>query len=230
MKHVYSIRYISVWGFMFLLCLLFPYNVLSEEGMEEGNTEGGHKILLIYYSRTGKTETVARAIAQRVGAKLIRITEPQKDRSGWQGFIDAAIDAFFDRHSDIEPKKINLEPYDAVIIATPIWSWNLATPIHTLLRTNYFGKKKLVLVTTANIDIKKYDRYKDGSGTAVQRFLQRYLEEKRLKARGEIIAATANEIEWFKGHFHVETKGKSEKTLDAEGAALGTVIADMLNL
>ena len=228
MKKTHSIKDISLWLYVLMLCTLFSKDALSHDGRQQDIYWGGQKIVLIYYSRTGKTETLAKAIAESIGADMIRITEPQKDRSGWQGFFEAAIDAFFDLHSEIKPRKIDLEPYDTAIIATPIWSWNLATPIHTLLRTNYFGKKRLLLVTTANIDIKKYDQYKDGSGTVVQRFLQTYLEEKRLKARKEIVAATANEIEWFKGHFHVETKGKTDAVLDAEGMALARTIAKLL--
>ncbi|MCX8044754.1 MAG: hypothetical protein N3B18_11610 [Desulfobacterota bacterium] len=224
------LRNILMHFIIVMLCILFTHDAFSQASEQHDGVTGQNKILLIYYSRTGKTETIAKAIARATDADVIRITEPHKDRSGWEGFLGAAIDAFFDRRSDIEPRKIDLSPYDTVIIATPIWSWNLATPIHTLLRTNYFGKKRLILVTTANIDIKKYDKYKDGSGTAVQRFLHQYLEEKRMKARREIIAATANDIEWFKGHFHVETKGKLDDVLDNEGMALGAKIASLLEL
>jgi len=189
-----------------------------------------NRMLVIYYSRTGKTQVIAESIAHAIGADIIRITEPERDRTGWQGFAEAAFDAFFDRRSDINPRKINLEPYNTVIIATPIWSWNLATPIHTLLQTNYFGTQRLILVTTANIDIKKYDRFKDGSGNAVQNFLHSYLDQKRMKARRQISAATANELEQFKGHFHLETKGKSDEQLGDEAGAVAAAIAAMLNL
>jgi F0F1-type ATP synthase delta subunit len=85
------------------------------------------------------------------------------------------------------------------------------------LQTHHFGTQKLILVTAANIDIKKYDKFKDGSGNAVQNFLQGYLEQKRIKARKEITAATSNELAQFKGHIHIETKDKTKDALQAEG-------------
>lgn len=196
----------------FILCCFMttPLSVFAEQKPTE-------KTLIIYYSRTGNTKVIAQTIAKDIGADITEITEVSMDRNGLWGFAGAGYDAFLDRHSEIKPRKIELEPYETVIIATPIWSWNLATPIHTLLQTHHFGKQKLILVTTANIDIKKYDKFKDGSGNAVQNYLQGYLEKKRIKARKEITAATSNELAQFKGHIHIETKDKPGDALRAEG-------------
>jgi len=201
------------------------HNVSNEQQLAQST---GGRTLVIYYSRTGKTRIIADAIARELNGKVLEITEPHSDRSGARGFFSAAYDAIFDQHREIYPRKIDLDPYDTVIIATPLWSWNLALPMHTLLQTHYFGHQKLVLVTTANIDIKKYDRFKDGSGTAVQNFLQRYLEGKRQKARHEIMAATANELEQFQGHFHIATQGKTDDQLRSEGSTIATKIQTML--
>ena len=198
----------------------------NEQRLEQSTVNGG--TLVIYYSRTGRTRIIAETIAHAINGKLLEITEPQVDRSGVGGYISAAYDAFFDQHREISPRKINLDSYDAVIIATPLWCWNLALPVHTLLQTHYFGHQKLVLVTTANIDIKKYDRFKDGSGTAVQNFLQRYLEGKRQKARHEIMAATANELDQFRGHFHIATQEKTDDQLRLEGSEIATKIQNLL--
>lgn len=221
---------LSCCAFLFFVCCCSISGALyaAESTQTSAHDTPNSGILVLYYSRTEKTAIISETIAKETGATVIRITEPDENRAGFGGFVSAAYDAFLDRHSAISPRKIDLEPYYAVVIATPIWSWNLATPIQTLLRTHYFGKQRLILVTTANIDIKKYDTFKDGSGNAVQNFLQRYLEQKRLKARKEISAATANELEQFRGHFHIETKGKSDEQLRADGSEAAKKILSLL--
>ena len=58
-----------------------------------------------------------------------------------------------------------------------------------------------MVVTTANIDIKKYEPYGDDA-PFVKRFLRDYLREKSLAMR-ELAKKSGAEI---RGHFHVATK------------------------
>jgi len=180
------------------------------------------KTLVIYYSRTGNTKLISETIAKEMGADIVEIKEVNLDRLGFWGFAGAGWDAFLDNHSEITPRKIQLQEYDTVIIASPIWSWHFATPIRTLLQTHNFDNQKLILVTNANIDIKKYDQYKDGKGNAIQNFLEGYLKRKQKKARDEMIAATSNDPSRVKGHFHIETKNKTTDQLieDAKRAVV----------
>ena len=166
--------------------------------------------LILYYSRTGYTKLISETIAKELGADIIEIKEVGTDRAGAWGFITAGIAAFFDQHGPITPEVIDLNGYKNIIIASPIWSWNLATPIHSLLLNNHFKNQKIVLVTVANIDIQKYAQYTEGKGNAIKRFLKRYLDGKKQKARDEV-ARTLNEFSQFKGHVHFAVE---EKTLD----------------
>ena len=166
--------------------------------------------LILYYSRTGYTKLISETIAKRMGVDIIEIKEVSTDRAGTWGFITAGIAAFFDQHGEITPAVINLSGYKNIIIASPIWSWNLATPIHSLLLKNHFKDQKIVLVTVANIDIQKYAPYTEGKGNAVKRFLKGYLDGKKMKARDEV-ARTLNQFSQFKGHVHFAVE---EKTLD----------------
>jgi flavodoxin len=171
--------------------------------------------LILYYSRTGYTKLISETIAKELGADIIEIKEVGTDRAGTWGFMTAAISAFFDQHGPITPEEINLNGYDNIIIASPIWSWNLATPIHSLLLNNHFKNQKIVLVTVANIDIQKYAQYTEGKGNAIKRFLKRYLDGKKQKARDEV-ARTLNEFSQFKGHVHFAGEKKTLDQLAAE--------------
>ena len=171
--------------------------------------------LILYYSRTGNTKLISETIAKGLGADILEIKEVGTDRAGTWGFITAGIAAFLDQHGPITPEVINLNGYKNIIIASPIWSWNLATPIHSLLLKNHFKNQKIVLVTVANIDIQKYAPYTEGKGNAIKRFLKRYLDGKKQKARDEV-ARTLNEFSQFKGHVHFAVEKKTVEQLAAE--------------
>ena len=171
--------------------------------------------LILYYSRTGNTKLISETIAKGMGADIIEIKEVGTDRAGTWGFITAGIAALLDQHGPITPEAINLNGYKNIIIASPIWSWNLATPIHSLLLKNHFKNQKIVLVTVANIDIQKYAPYTEGKGNAIKRFLKRYLDGKKQKARDEV-ARTLNEFSQFKGHVHFAVEKKTVEQLAAE--------------
>jgi len=93
------------------------------------------KVLVIYYSRTKTTKKVAEALAEKLGADLEEVID-KKDRSGALGWLSAGRDATRRYLTDLEPAKKAAGDYDLVMIGTPIWSWNLSTPIRTYLSEN----------------------------------------------------------------------------------------------
>jgi flavodoxin len=142
--------------------------------------------LIIYYSRSGKTKLISETLAKNIGADILEIKDPQ-DRAGWWGFMISGLDAFRHLHTPIEPEKPNTATYSTIIVATPIWSWNVSTPIHTLFEKNSFDGKKLILLTTANIHIMKYEKFGDDA-PFIKRYLKGYFETsgKLLKPKSSI--------------------------------------------
>jgi flavodoxin len=185
---------------LLMIIFLLPWYSFGKE-----NTVG--KTLIIYYSRTGKTKLICETLQKNLNADLLEIKDP-KDRSGSWGFITSAIDAFLHKHTPIEPEHPDLSAYSFIIVASPIWSWNLSTPIHTLFEKNRFDGKKLILVTTANIHIMKYEQYGDNA-SFIKRFLRDYLRGKRAVAVSEVSNAGGE----FVGHYHFETKEKNDSQI-----------------
>lgn len=184
--------------FLFLtIFLLFPWYTFAWENINEN-------ILIIYHSQTGKTKLVSETLQKQLNANLSEIND-SKDRSGIWGFITASIDAFLHKHTPIEPEQLDLSSYPYIVVASPIWSWNLSTPIHTLFEKNRFDGKKLILITTANIHIMKYEQYGEDA-SFIKRFLRDYLRGKRNSAASEVTNAGGE----FVGHYHIETKGKTD--------------------
>ncbi len=90
------------------------------------------KILVVFYSRSGKTKKVAGKISELLKCEIEEIID-LKNRKGIPGFLSAGSDANLRRLTTIKEIKNNPSLYDLVIIGTPIWSSNISTPIRTYL-------------------------------------------------------------------------------------------------
>ena len=90
------------------------------------------KALVVYYSRTGNTEKLATAIAEKSGTDLLPITE-EKPRQGLSGALLSCWHSFAEKKPPIAEFEVVLEDYPLVIVGTPIWAGNLAAPVRTFL-------------------------------------------------------------------------------------------------
>ncbi len=98
------------------------------------------KTLLVYYSRTNVTKKIAEMIQEKLGCDMEEITDNDK-YSGRLGFLKGGMNASMGRTSDINPISKNPEDYDLIIIGTPVWASNVATPIYTyLMKYNKYFK------------------------------------------------------------------------------------------
>jgi len=96
------------------------------------NWRSSMKILVVFYSRSGKNKKVAEAISDILKCDKEEIFDT-KNRKGIPGFLSAGTDANLRRLTAIKEIKNNPSLYDLVIIGTPIWSSNISTPIRTYL-------------------------------------------------------------------------------------------------
>lgn len=91
------------------------------------------KILVLYYSRTGLTRTIARQIANACGADLESI-EDAGERSPARGYMRSAVEAALHVATPIRPARRVPSDYDVVVIGTPIWFRNVPGPVRSYLR------------------------------------------------------------------------------------------------
>lgn len=90
------------------------------------------KILIIYYSRTGVTKKLAEYLAQALGADVEEVYT-EKDRKGMWGYLLSGKEATQKKTTQIKPLQKDPAQYDVVIYGTPIWSFNVSSPIRTVL-------------------------------------------------------------------------------------------------
>lgn len=104
------------------------------------------KNLVVYYSRSSNTETVAKEILKAVNSDIKKI-ELKKDIS----FMGAAFSSLLGLKGKIKSIDFNLKDYDNIFIGTPVWAGKSSTPINTFLsETNFTGKNVFIFATQAD--------------------------------------------------------------------------------
>lgn len=143
--------------------------------------------LIIYYSQGGTTELVAKTLAKKLGASMVRIHD-LKNRDGIKNKLFATINAFRESKTDIVPAKVDISQFDTIIFGTPTWAGNPTPAILTIIdRCNLTGKDVMLFAT---MDSNRGD-------TNIER-----LEEK-VRMRGARVIET----------FTIATKNKSPEKL-----------------
>lgn len=104
------------------------------------------KSLVVYYSRSGNTENVAKEISKTVNGDIRKI-ELRKDI----GFIGAAFSSLLGLKGKIKSMDFDLKHYDNIFIGTPVWAGKTSTPINTFIsRANLAGKNVYIFITQAD--------------------------------------------------------------------------------
>ena len=94
------------------------------------------KILVAYYSRSGLTKWLAQRIAVACDADLEAIEDlagPDM-RGGGVGYARSALQAFLHIQAPIRPLRFAPERYDLTLIGTPVWSWNMSSPVRSYVQ------------------------------------------------------------------------------------------------
>lgn len=105
------------------------------------------KILVAYYSFTGKTELVAKTVAQELNADLMKIEEV-KGRKTPSVYILGGFAAITNRCSKIKSEDFNLGNYDIVFLGSPVWASRPTPAINAFIsEADFKGKKVVVLLT-----------------------------------------------------------------------------------
>lgn len=125
----------------------------------------GMKTLIIYFSRDGHTKKVAEYLSEKLGANIEEITEPEK-RGGLMGYLRSGKESFQEATPKINPLKNNSSEYDLVVLGTPVWAGNVASPVRTYLKEQSSGIKKIAFYCTSKTkDVKKtFEEMKKLSG------------------------------------------------------------------
>lgn len=140
-----------------------------------------NKILICYFSATGKTKVVAHNITKVIGGDLfeivpsIKYTENDLDWEDKTSRSSIEMDNINSR-PEILNKVENIDDYNNILIGYPIWWYTAPRIINTFIEENNLKNKKIYLFATSGgsgiekslSDLK--DTYKDLNFISAKRF------------------------------------------------------------
>jgi len=182
------------------------------------------KILIIYYSRTGKSATVCETLQQKISADVLEIFD-RKDRSGIWGYLVAAADSLRKQSTEIEPANHDLSTYTLIIVVSPIWCGKLSIPINTFLQKNSLTGKRLTVFTTANVDFYKHEN----AGEDLSLY-QGFVRNTHIKNIGKLKSFFATTGADLIGHYHISTRGVTSKDIVKNTLRLAAVLQESIFL
>lgn len=104
------------------------------------------KTLVLFYSLGGNTRYVSEILAKELQADMLELkTKKEYPSSGFQKYFWGGKSVVFKEQPELTNPEIHLEPYEAVVIGTPIWAGTFAAPLNTLVKQHPFTGKKVAL-------------------------------------------------------------------------------------
>ena len=119
--------------------------LLSLAMMTSVATSYAQKALVLYYSETGTTKTVAVELQKQLGADIESIECVKPYSGNFQETIQRGQrEMQSNQWPELKALKSNLSKYDVIFLGYPIWFGTYANPIQTLVRNNDFAGKTIV--------------------------------------------------------------------------------------
>ncbi|KAL7716700.1 Flavodoxin-like domain-containing protein [Entamoeba marina] len=119
--------------------------------------EGKNPILIIYYSRSGHSEKIAKNLANRLNCDIVRVEE-DIGRGGFMAYIRGMNEAYFgsDNSKHMKTKFDETKQYKSFVFVGPVYYYTICGPIknacneivkqisatqHVFLAVSFAGKK-----------------------------------------------------------------------------------------
>jgi len=108
-------------------------------------TSCAQKTLVLYYSETGSTKTVAEELQKQLGADIESMECVNPYSGNFQETMQRGQrEMQSGEMPELKPLKSNLADYDVIFLGYPIWFGTYANPIATLVKNNDFAGKTVV--------------------------------------------------------------------------------------
>jgi hypothetical protein len=165
--------------------------------------------ILVIHTNLERSKMVAQAVSASLDGTLLEIKDLKK-RTGITGYFSTKFDGWFNRNTSIEPLHPDLASYPLVIIVSAVKKWKLETPIRTMMNENSLNDNMLFMVTTSELDIKRYDSYDDNAS-----YWKRRARNKVRKWRKKSWEVSKESGAKILGHVHITTTGKTNEEIQS---------------
>lgn len=108
------------------------------------------KVLVVYFSRTGTTKTVAKKIKKMTGGTMFRIQTKKKYPSNYDKMLDTAQKEQDEKARPALKKKVkSIKKYDFFIIGYPLWWGDAPMAVYSFLESHNLSGKTIIPFCTS---------------------------------------------------------------------------------
>lgn len=108
--------------------------VSNESKTDDINIENMGNTLILYFSMSGNTETVANYIHEEIGGDIVKLETVQTYPEDYDELVDYAREEQRDNtRPELETTIENIEQYDTIFLGYPNWWGNMPMPIYSFL-------------------------------------------------------------------------------------------------
>lgn len=116
---------------------------------ENSSINNDSKVLIVYYSRTGNTEELAKIISDKVNGDLFKIETVKEYPSEYQEMTDVAQEEKNNNTRPVIKETRSVREYDTVFIGCPIWWGTCPMAMFTYIESQDFTGKTIIPFTTS---------------------------------------------------------------------------------
>lgn len=115
------------------------HTLMLKESAMGGSGRSRKNCLLVFYSLTGTTQTVAQKIALACDCDIEEILDA-RPRTGFFGYLKSGFEAITKMLPTIKRTTKRPADYELVILGTPVWAGNISSPMRRYItqNTGYF--------------------------------------------------------------------------------------------
>ena len=120
-------------------------------------TKDTNRVLVIYYSLTGNTKSIAETIQNKTGGDLLEI-ETVKDYPAAYSEIteEAKRELETGELPALKQSPPNMSSYDLILVGSPVWWYTVSTPVMSFLKQADFAGKKVSAFCTHEGGVGKF--------------------------------------------------------------------------
>lgn len=108
--------------------------VSNESKTDDINIENKGNTLILYFSMSGNTETVANYIHEEIGGDIVKLETVQTYPEDYDELVDYAHEEQRDNtRPELETAIENIEQYDTIFLGYPNWWGDMPMPIYSFL-------------------------------------------------------------------------------------------------
>ncbi len=120
-------------------------------------TKDANKVLVVYYSLTGNTKSIAETIQNKTGGDLLEIETVKNYPADYPGIIEEAKRELESGELPaLKKSPPDMSSYDLILVGSPVWWYTVSTPVMNFLTQADFAGKKVSAFCTHEGGIGKF--------------------------------------------------------------------------